>query len=61
MASQGADVVLTDLEEVLYLPEMNSRRQNIEVKVKPLKWGESIDHLEAPYDIIVGCDVVYMK
>lgn len=62
-ASVGAKrVVLTDLPDNLLLLRTNAEENktlNI-VSVEALVWGSQSGHLEAPFDIIIATDVMYI-
>ncbi|ETW05757.1 hypothetical protein H310_03444 [Aphanomyces invadans] len=59
--SSAASVVLTDIDDVVPLLEYNVRLNDLqdEASVRPLWWGTSIEHLSAPYDVVLMSDVVY--
>mmetsp|Transcript_126047 Transcript_126047/g.368322 ORF Transcript_126047/g.368322 Transcript_126047/m.368322 type:complete len:313 (-) Transcript_126047:392-1330(-) len=70
---QGAHVTLTDLQEVLSQTTEANLEANLPalrkpggaaastVKLQPLAWGGSVDHLDPrpPFDYILAADIVY--
>ena len=65
MIAQATDahVTITDLPELLPLMEGNLRRNFCEgekerVQARTLRWGCQEDYSDAPYDVILGADIV---
>lgn len=59
------EVCLTDIEEVLPILERNVERNcpanPSNAVVKKHRWGESMENLGAPFDVVVAADVVYIE
>ncbi|XP_045678089.1 protein N-lysine methyltransferase METTL21D isoform X2 [Phyllostomus hastatus] len=64
-ATLGADVVVTDLEELQDLLKlninMNKHLVTGSVQAKVLKWGEEIEDLTSPPDYILMADCIYYE
>uniref|UniRef100_A0A8C6QSD8 Valosin containing protein lysine (K) methyltransferase n=1 Tax=Nannospalax galili TaxID=1026970 RepID=A0A8C6QSD8_NANGA len=64
-ATLGADVVVTDLEELQGLLSMNidlnKHLVTGSVQAKVLKWGEDIEDLTSPPDYILMADCIYYE
>jgi predicted nicotinamide N-methyase len=69
-AAFGAEATLTDMECVFFLMEENKARvlkahqtsiKEEDILCKIYDWGESIDHLKAPFDIVIVSDCVLPK
>ncbi|XP_040825599.1 protein-lysine methyltransferase METTL21D isoform X2 [Ochotona curzoniae] len=64
-ATLGADVVVTDLEELQDLLriniDMNKHLVTGSVEAKVLKWGEEIEDLASPPDYILMADCIYYE
>ncbi|XP_054303589.2 protein N-lysine methyltransferase METTL21D isoform X4 [Pongo pygmaeus] len=64
-ATLGADVVVTDLEELQDLLKMNiSMNKHLvtgSVQAKVLKWGEEIEGFPSPPDYILMADCIYYE
>nr|XP_045756766.1 protein N-lysine methyltransferase METTL21D isoform X4 [Mirounga angustirostris] len=64
-ATLGADVVVTDLEELQDLLKMNINMNKHlvtgSVQAKVLKWGEEIEDLTSPPDYILMADCIYYE
>eukprot|EP01111_Echinosteliopsis_oligospora_P019537 TRINITY_DN949_c0_g1_i1.p1 TRINITY_DN949_c0_g1~~TRINITY_DN949_c0_g1_i1.p1 ORF type:complete len:204 (+),score=34.27 TRINITY_DN949_c0_g1_i1:81-692(+) len=64
LGTVGADCTMTDLNSVIYLlnsnTQLNSHLFNPHpVKVVEYGWGTDASFLNPPYDIVIGCDVVF--
>jgi predicted nicotinamide N-methyase len=64
-ARQGADVVVTDLPEMIPLLSANigANSLNARAQALPLRWGDAYD-LDAalehgPFDMVIGSDILY--
>ncbi|KAK3266488.1 hypothetical protein CYMTET_24888, partial [Cymbomonas tetramitiformis] len=62
MATLGAEVTVTDLKGNLPLLKRNSDKVSSGIQVEELTWGEQLSStLQAPYDVVVGCDIMYIR
>jgi len=59
----GANVVLTDMASVLEILQenvnINLPNPKGNVAVKELLWGEDVAHVQPPFDMILGADIIY--
>merc|ERR1719247_1623646 len=64
-ARQGADVVVTDLPEMIPLLSANIRANSLSARAQamPLHWGDAYDVEAAlehgPFDMVIGTDILY--
>lgn len=64
-ARQGADVLVTDLPEMIPLLSSNIRANKLGARAQalPLRWGDAYDVDEAlghgPFDMVIGSDILY--
>eukprot|EP01113_Clastostelium_recurvatum_P035053 TRINITY_DN4836_c0_g1_i2.p1 TRINITY_DN4836_c0_g1~~TRINITY_DN4836_c0_g1_i2.p1 ORF type:complete len:220 (-),score=49.73 TRINITY_DN4836_c0_g1_i2:168-806(-) len=64
LAAQGCTVHSTDLPELMYLLKgnfsLNSQYfEEAKPEVSVYRWGEDASMLGGPFDVVVGCDVVF--
>jgi len=60
----GAKVTLTDKEPQTILLEENAsrnREKDTHLVVKKLLWGESVEDLEPPFDVIIASECIYYE
>jgi predicted nicotinamide N-methyase len=59
----GADIIMTDLADEMDLLERNvaenlTDEEKTRTKAVELFWGEDASHVNPPFDIVLGADVV---
>lgn len=59
----AASVIVTDLSHLLPLLEQNIALNGVGSKVvaAALPWGQSVDALDPPFDLILASDVIYQE
>ncbi|OQR95226.1 hypothetical protein ACHHYP_00189 [Achlya hypogyna] len=57
----AASVTLTDMEDVVAMLKYNIALNDLDsvAHARALAWGSAVDHLDAPFDVVVMSDVVY--
>lgn len=62
----GGNVIITDRQKALKYINTNVENNadvlsKLHIKVADLTWGQSISDFEAPYDVILGADIIYLE
>eukprot|EP01091_Cochliopodium_minus_P009426 TRINITY_DN2317_c0_g1_i2.p1 TRINITY_DN2317_c0_g1~~TRINITY_DN2317_c0_g1_i2.p1 ORF type:complete len:205 (-),score=45.23 TRINITY_DN2317_c0_g1_i2:273-887(-) len=56
----GADVTVSDKFDTLDLLKKNvNANQSIKATIKDYSWGEGVDNMDGPYQLIVGSELIY--